>query len=108
MVRETSDFSPAELAQRLHDGAVTLIDVREPHEHQAERIAGAVSMPLSGFDPHALPQNPARPVVLHCARGGRSADALARCRQAGVGVAGHLAGGLAAWGAAGLPIVRGR
>jgi rhodanese-related sulfurtransferase len=63
-------------------------------------------MPLSGFDPAALPGGDATRVVFHCAGGKRSALAVARCRAAGVPADTHLRGGLAAWKAAGLPTQR--
>ncbi len=86
----------------LKERKIVLIDVREPAEYAAERIPGALLFPLSTFDPQMLPQEEARPVVLHCGSGKRSADALQRCRLAGVAVAGHVGGGIAAWKAAGL------
>ena len=85
------------------DGAI-LIDVREPNEHAAERIEGAILMPLSSFDPAKVPQDPNRPVVFHCARGGRSAQAVQHCRHAGLKVDSHLAGGIIGWKSAGLPV----
>ena len=57
-------------------------------------------MPLSRFDPGALPKGD---VVLTCLGGKRSAAALTRCQQAGVAVNTHMGGGLTAWKAAGLP-----
>lgn len=98
------NFSPDELSRALAGGQAVLVDVREPAEHRATRIEGAVSLPLSGFDPGALP---AGAVVLHCGVGKRSRMAAALCAKAGVAVAGHLEGGLAAWIAAGLPVRRG-
>ena len=72
----------------------------------AERIAGALNVPLSGFDPAALPDAGDRTIVLQCAGGKRSAMAVDRCRKASQVVETHLAGGLAAWKAAGLPTIR--
>jgi rhodanese-related sulfurtransferase len=80
-----------------------LVDVREHHEIAAERIPGALAMPLSKFDPANLPKGE---VVLSCLGGKRSAAALARCQEAGVAVNTHIRGGLMAWKAAGLPTVR--
>jgi rhodanese-related sulfurtransferase len=97
------ELSPATLAEQMRRDAVVLIDVREAHEHAAEHIPGAIPMPLSTLDPAAIPQIAGKTVVLHCARGGRSAQALQRCRNAGVPVETHLAGGLIAWKQAGLP-----
>ncbi|MDE1895508.1 MAG: rhodanese-like domain-containing protein [Rhodospirillales bacterium] len=98
------DFLPAELSYALSRREVVLVDVREPGEHQTARIEGAVLHPLSCFDPAALPEGA---VVLHCGIGKRSRMAADLCARSGVKVAGHLKGGLAAWMAAGLPVVRG-
>ena len=84
-----------------------LIDVREPDEFAAERIDGALNLPLSAFDPSALPDAGGRTIVLQCAGGKRSAMALDRCRKAQESIDTHLAGGIAAWKAAGLPTVAG-
>ena len=98
------NFSPAELSYALARKEVVLVDVREPAEHQAARIEGATLHPLSCLDPAALPKSA---VVLHCGVGKRSRMAADLCAKAGVKVAGHLEGGLAAWTAAGLPVIRG-
>jgi rhodanese-related sulfurtransferase len=96
-------IEPAEVSARMGRGEIVLVDVREPNEIAAERIPGAVSVPLSQFDPAALPQGE---VVLSCLSGKRSGMALAKCRQAGVPVTTHMRGGLMAWKAAGLPTTR--
>ncbi|MDP1619099.1 rhodanese-like domain-containing protein [Phenylobacterium sp.] len=101
-----SDLTPADLHDRLTARQIVLIDVREPAEYAAERIHGALNLPLTTFDPSALPVGGDRPVVLQCGSGKRSAMALDLCRKAGVEVAGHLAGGIGAWRAAGLPVIR--
>jgi rhodanese-related sulfurtransferase len=97
------ELEPADVSARMAAGKVMLVDVREPNETAAERIPGAVLMPLSKFDPASLPQGE---VVLTCLGGKRSALAVARCREAGVAVRTHMRGGLTAWKAAGLPTVR--
>lgn len=101
-----TELEPAEVSARLARGEIVLIDVREANEIAAERIPGAVAMPLSAFDPAALPAADPSLVVFHCAGGKRSALAVARCRAAGVPAGAHLRGGLAAWKAAGLPTER--
>ncbi len=98
------NLTPAELAARLRAGNVVLVDVREPGEFAAERIAGAVLHPLSGFDPAALPQGD---LVFQCGIGKRSLMAIQRAVAAGLPYTAHLAGGLMAWKQAGLPTERG-
>lgn len=104
---EQKDVTPAALKDLLAGGAAVLIDVREPDEFAAERIAGAINMPLSSFDPARVPAAAGKTVVLQCAGGKRSGIALDRCRMAQTAINRHLAGGIGAWKAAGLPVVRG-
>jgi rhodanese-related sulfurtransferase len=97
------ELDPVEVNARMGRGEIILVDVREPNEIAAERIPGAQSMPLSQFNPAALPKGE---VVLTCLGGKRSTMAVSRCRQAGVPVNTHMRGGLSAWKAAGLPTTR--
>jgi rhodanese-related sulfurtransferase len=97
------ELDPADVSARMARGEIVLVDVREPNETAAEAIPGAVLMPLSRFDPTALPQGN---VVLTCLGGKRSAMAVARCHEAGLAVDTHMRGGLVAWKAAGLPTTR--
>ena len=101
------ELTPAQVHARVAEGKAILVDVREADEHAAERIGGAHHAPLSSFDPHALPAAGDKEIILHCAGGKRSATAVARCLGAGRPVDAHLAGGLDAWKAAGLPTERG-
>lgn len=100
------DWTPQQVATALDAGEIILVDVREPHEYENERIAKALLLPLSTFDPAALPTGQGRQVVLHCAAGGRSGKALAACQTAGSDVAAHMAGGFGAWKEAGLAYLR--
>jgi len=97
--------TPQAVRDALLRGEITLIDVREPGEYAAERIHGALLFPLSTFDPAMLPQDARKPLVFHCGSGKRSAQAYARCMEAGVAVREHMGGGIGAWKAAGLPTV---
>lgn len=99
------DLSPAAIHDLLADRAILLVDVREPQEYAAARIHGALLLPLSSFDPLALPPPDRVRIVFHCGSGKRSAMAVARCRQAGLDHTDHMAGGIQAWIAAGLPTV---
>jgi rhodanese-related sulfurtransferase len=100
------EITAPELQAMLAAGTVTLIDVREPNEFAAEHIAGAINLPLSRFDPAAVPDAQGKAIVLQCAGGKRSGMALDKCATAKAAIDTHLGGGLAAWKAAGLPTVR--
>lgn len=98
-------LEPAEVARLLGAGKLLLIDVREPSEYAAERIAGALLYPLSSFDATTLPSDGPRKLVFHCGTGKRSLTAAERRLVAGQPAASHMKGGLNAWKVAGLPII---
>jgi rhodanese-related sulfurtransferase len=100
---EVRDLTPEEVAEGLSADKIYLIDVREPNETATERIAGALLMPLSQFDPLDLPDPQGRTVVFTCASGIRSIKAAEVAQAAGLAYDAHLAGGIKAWSAAGLP-----
>jgi rhodanese-related sulfurtransferase len=95
----------AEVARLLNAGKLLLIDVREPSEYASERIPGALLYPLSTFDATALPDDGSRRIVFHCGSGKRSLVAAERRLAAGQVNAAHMGGGIAAWKAAGLPVI---
>jgi rhodanese-related sulfurtransferase len=107
MATTGTDFTPLEVKAFLDLGQALVIDVREPEEFRAGHIPGAMNHPLSRFDPAMLPDPGSRRLILNCGVGGRSAKALAACQAARAVVDGHLAGGLNAWKAAGLPVETG-
>lgn len=102
---ELIEVDVATMQKWLRDGEAVLVDVREPEEYLEERIPGALPLPLSQFDPTALPQAPGKKTVLACFVGGRSARAAELLFAAGHNQAFHLGGGLFAWKEAGLSTV---
>ena len=100
------EVGAAELAQMLRDGTALVVDVREPEEFADGHVPGAVNLPLSSFDPAAVPHPAGRTVVLNCLGGKRSGMALDQCAVARSAIDTHLAGGFKAWADAGLPVER--
>lgn len=98
-----SDYGPREVAELLQGDEVQLIDVRQPHEHEAGRIAGARHVELAQLAGQAETIDRGRSVVFYCRSGGRSAMATEAFREAGFD-AHNMAGGLLEWHAAGLPL----
>ncbi len=84
-------------------GQVLLLDVREDEEWQAGRAPAAYHTALGRLDPSAIPHD--RPVIAVCRSGNRSGTAAQLLAAAGHD-AHNLAGGMKAWEAAGLPVVR--
>lgn len=99
--------SPAELERMLASGEAALVDVRQPFEHAEERIAGSRLEPLPRFDPERVrAAHGDRAVVFMCRTGKRSAAAARRFGRQRGAPAMHLSGGIMAWRAADLPVVR--
>ncbi len=97
------DLYPEDVAKGLAEGKILLVDVREPNETDVERYPEAVYMPMSEFDPAALPDPGGKQVVFACRSGNRSVSASLIAQNAGLPYSHHLAGGIKGWKEAGLP-----
>jgi rhodanese-related sulfurtransferase len=100
---EVQNLTPEEVARGLTEGRMLLVDVREPNETSVESYPDAVIVPLSAFDPAAIPDPQDKQVVFACRSGRRSITASVAAQDAGYPYRAHLAGGIIAWKAAGLP-----
>ena len=97
------DLTPEDVARGLAENKMLLVDVREPNETAVERYPGAVIVPLSSFDPSQIPDPQGKRVVFACRSGRRSVTASQAAQASGLPYDAHLAGGILAWKAAGLP-----
>ena len=97
------DLDPDEVARGVREGKMLLVDVREPNETVVESYPDAVVVPLSSFDPAAIPDPAGKEVVFACRSGKRSVTASLAAQEQGYRYDAHLAGGILAWKAAGLP-----
>ena len=100
---KVQDLTPQEVSKGMAEGRYLLVDVREPNEVAAEGYPGGVVVPLSSFDPHAIPDPAGKQVVFACRSGKRSVTASIGAQAAGLAYDKHLAGGMLGWKAAGLP-----
>ena len=94
-----------------------LIDVREPAEFDTGHLPGAINIPRGVLefqvDAHPAVANvsdPAlshkeRPIVVVCRTGGRAALSAVNLQRLGFADVRSIAGGVLAWGEAGLPLV---
>jgi rhodanese-related sulfurtransferase len=98
-----NDIEPQAVADALSEGDVQLVDVREDHEWQAGRIAGARHITLGEVATQADTLDPSRPLVFYCRSGARSTMAADAFSRAGFD-AYSMSGGLVEWDARGLPL----
>ena len=96
------DLTPDDVSKGMAEGRYLLVDVREPNEVAAEAYPGAVVVPLSTFDPEAIPDPQGKQIVFACRSGKRSVTASLAAQAAGLAYDKHLAGGMLGWKAAGL------
>jgi rhodanese-related sulfurtransferase len=97
------DVTPQRAAELVRSGEAQLVDVREPYEHDAGRIAGATHIELERLPAEAESLDRDRRIVFYCRSGSRSALAADAFKAAGYD-AYNMDGGLKAWVASGLPI----
>jgi rhodanese-related sulfurtransferase len=100
-------LTPQDVAKGMAEGRYLLVDVREPNEVAVDAYPGAVVVPLSSFDPNNIPDPQGKTVVFACRSGKRSVTASLAAQGAGLTYDSHLAGGMLAWKAAGLPTTTG-
>jgi rhodanese-related sulfurtransferase len=103
VAHQVHDLSPEEVSRGVAEGRYLLVDVREPNEVAVEAYPTGVVVPLSTFDPAAIPDPQGKTVVFACRSGKRSVTASLAAQAAGLAYDHHLAGGMLGWKAAGLP-----
>jgi len=81
-----------------------LIDVRTPRERDLKHIAGSLAIPLNHLaeNMEKLPKD--RPLLVYCAGGYRSSIAASLLQNRGFPRVSEIAGGIAGWEAAKLPV----
>jgi len=89
----------------LSEKAPLAIDVRAAREREQKYIAGSLSIPLNHLAEKldALPKD--RSLLVYCAGGYRSSIAASLLERNGFDRVSEIAGGIAGWEAAGLPVL---
>jgi hydroxyacylglutathione hydrolase len=93
-------------AEELGVGALSLVvDVRNPREWASKHIEGSLNLPLNHLQERIdeIPRD--KRIAIHCAGGYRSSIAASILQQHGITNLVEIAGGLAAWEAADLPVI---
>jgi molybdopterin/thiamine biosynthesis adenylyltransferase/rhodanese-related sulfurtransferase len=91
------DITAPELAERLKQDHLKLLDVREPHELEISALPGAVNISLGTLAARLSELDTAEEMVVFCKAGTRSARALELLVSAGFKKVKNLKGGINAW-----------
>lgn len=96
----------ATFAQFEQNDEAQLLDVRTDQEYAEGHIAGAVNIDIfaADFDQQVQKLDKSKPVYVYCRSGRRSANAMARMRDAGFTEIHNLQGGIMAWQQAGKAV----
>jgi rhodanese-related sulfurtransferase len=81
------------------------LDIRNPPEWATRHIAGSTNIPLNHLQERIAEVPRDRRIAVHCASGYRSSIAASILHHNGITNLIEIAGGLAAWDAAGLPVI---
>jgi hydroxyacylglutathione hydrolase len=100
----TERLSAPLAAERMATGEPLAVDVRTPAERAQKAVAGSVGIPLSQLAARAGELPADRPLIVYCAGGYRSSIAASLLQQRGFAHVSEIAGGLAAWETAKLPL----
>lgn len=96
-----------DVEKALSQSGCQVIDVREPAEHGAAKIAGTTNLPLSALGPQSAEGlHKDRPVYLVCRSGARARQAAERLQRMGFGDLRVLEGGIQAWTDSGHAVVQ--
>ncbi|PYU49217.1 MAG: MBL fold metallo-hydrolase [Acidobacteria bacterium] len=105
MVAFTERLSAQFAAELLSSSQPPLaIDVRAPREREQKHIGGSLGIPLNRLVENLETLPKSRPLLVYCAGGYRSSIAASLLQGSGITPVSEIAGGIAAWEAAKLPI----
>lgn len=90
-----------------HENAI-IIDLRDAETFRAGHIIDAINATADDFSQQRMVKYKTKPIIFVCARGLQSAPLTAKLRTQGFTQPMVLAGGIAAWQAASLPLVKGK
>jgi rhodanese-related sulfurtransferase len=106
LVWPTERVTPAMVAEEIAGAEPPVVlDIRNPGEWKAKHIPQSLNIPLNHLQERLAEIPCGRRIAIHCAGGYRSSIAASILHQHGITNLIEMAGGLAAWDAAKLPVV---
>lgn len=102
-----AEIDVAAAAVQIQEKQTKVLDVREPAEFSTGVIQGAMLIPLGQVEKRVaeLDAYKDQPLIVVCATGGRSAQAIKTLSKYGFTQLQNLKGGMTAWRRAQMPVV---
>jgi rhodanese-related sulfurtransferase len=106
LMRPGQEVGPVEAVQLINRRDAVVIDVRDAAEYKSGHITNARHVPEGEIDSRMkeLDKVKAKPIIVSCARGNRSALVASRLRKLGFNEVVSLRGGITAWQQASMPL----
>jgi rhodanese-related sulfurtransferase len=104
----SNELGTLQATQLINQRNALVLDVREANETEIGRIPNAKHIPLSELPNRLkeLEKYKAKPIVVHCRSGMRSASATRLLKKEGFTEVYQLKGGINAWQQASLPLAK--
>lgn len=103
-----SKVSLLQATQLINQGKALIVDVRDPADFAAGHVRDAINIPAKDLPNRMaeLEKHKSKSVIVVCQNGVQSSRAATQLGKAGFAEVFSLNGGLAAWQAQGLPVVK--
>jgi rhodanese-related sulfurtransferase len=104
-----SGLTPTQATLLINRQDAQVIDLRGAEDYARGHLPDARNIPLEQFTARAgeIDKFKDTPLILVCQNGAQSANACRQLQKLGFGKVDSLAGGIAGWRAAGLPVLKG-
>lgn len=100
-------LSTQSAVEKINRDDATVFDIRNQELFSAGHIINAIRVSSNDFDQPRLQKYKAKPIIIVCAKGIEAQALGNKLKSQGFINTMVLAGGLAAWQAAGLPLIKG-
>jgi rhodanese-related sulfurtransferase len=106
--KRAKELSPQAAVNLINHDNATVIDLRDADTFSKGHIIDAIRTSAEDFTQQRMAKYKEKPIILVCAKGLQSAPLATKLKQQGFTQPMVLAGGMAAWQAADLPMIKGK
>ena len=106
--KRAKTLSPSAAVDMMNHQDAVVIDLRDPDTFRTGHIIDAICSPADDFNQKRMEKYKSKPLILVCSRGIQSAALATKLREQGFENPMVLGGGITAWQAANLPLVKGK
>jgi rhodanese-related sulfurtransferase len=104
--KKAQEVSPAKAVDLINNHDTAIIDLRDTESYRAGHIIHSLRATAEDFHQQKMDKYKAKPFILVCAQGLQSRTLAAKLQEQGFQEPLVLTGGIQAWAAANLPLVK--